>query len=116
MTYSIAEETEQRGVLRVFCAACNFHLGTMRLPTIMRAMSLKGPLICPECRTRKCDYCGRMQEHKILITGQPFGEGSFKICPVCLTFGAEENAPQCEKILILYEAITLTGKEVTPGV
>lgn len=101
MTYAITMATGVRGVHLVSCAACRSDLGTMRGDTIRRAIAAKGPIICPECRLRKCDFCGRLTQRRLPLTGAAYGAGAYRVCPLCVQKKLNQRLPNCEKVLNL---------------
>lgn len=80
MTFSLCSETSLPGVYRVNCANCQLGLGTMNADTIMRALMRRGPIICWQCRLKKCDYCGEVGDWDL-----PFMEGEkYRACFKCV--------------------------------
>lgn len=43
---------------QVFCQCCDGDVGSMTAKTLMRALRMRGNILCPKCRNTKCDYCG----------------------------------------------------------
>lgn len=80
MTFALAKEIPTTGKYEVSCASCLSPVGVMDVPTIMRAISSRGPIICPECRSRKCDYCGKVMKRRLPFVGHSLN----RICTSCV--------------------------------
>lgn len=79
MTYSICERIGELDVFKVCCAACSNDLGTMTSEMIREALRFRGPVICPECRQRKCDFCGFLRVERTQVVGN----NQDRICLPC---------------------------------
>lgn len=52
-------EQYQNATIDPICAACGDSIGGMPMDTYVKAIEYRGPrLLCPDCRTHKCDCCG----------------------------------------------------------
>lgn len=80
MSYALATAILETGQYDVTCAGCYSDIGVMSGPMIREAMWARGPLLCPNCRQRKCDFCGRLVKHKLPFTSYGFA----RICPLCV--------------------------------
>jgi len=98
MSYAITIETGERGIYLVFCAACREDLGTMTMDTIRVAIQVRGPIICPGCRLRKCDFCGVIKRHRLPLTGGPFAAGAYRVCPLCVQMKRNQKLPDFDKV------------------
>ena len=97
MSFAITIETEKRGVYLVFCAVCRWDIGTMKAEDIKRAILAKGPVLCPACRIRKCDFCGVVKKHRLPLTGGAGGAGAWRVCPLCVQMKKNQSWPESEK-------------------
>jgi hypothetical protein len=41
----------------IYCANCNADIGSMTVDQVVKAVAWRGEILCPSCRSRRCDYC-----------------------------------------------------------
>ena len=58
MSFALTRETGLPGIVEVFCTNCTASLETMASEDLLRAIGLKGAVLCPDCRKVACDVCG----------------------------------------------------------
>lgn len=97
MSFALTVGLDRVGVYEVICTHCRESLGTMTTEMIARAIQLKGPILCPGCRLRHCDYCGRITKHRLPSTQGPFASGLYRICPLCVQGRRSMTLPEFEK-------------------
>lgn len=60
ITHALCQEVAPEGVYEVFCINCTSLIGTMRMPAILKAISVtaqKGGILCQPCRNSSCELC-----------------------------------------------------------
>lgn len=101
MTYAIVSESSKGGVFQVICVACREEMGTMHIDDIRHAILAKGPVICPDCRRRKCDYCGELKGKELEKCTGMDGYGIYHICPSCKKMESDYFNPIYTRHMIL---------------
>lgn len=95
MSFALAELIPEVGCYRVFCVACLETFGTMTGDSIARAVHARGPMICPRCRRRHCDFCGRVTTFRL-----SFVQGHrWRTCPVCVQERVTKSVPAFTEIV-----------------
>lgn len=97
MSYVLTVDIDREGVYEVLCTHCRESLGTMPIDIMMGAIRAKGPILCPGCRLRHCDYCGRITRYRLPTTQGAFASGLYRICPLCVQKKSSMKLPEFEK-------------------
>jgi hypothetical protein len=57
-TVRYSPEDESVIVDHVYCLECDDDIGSMTVKTLMAALGLRGQILCTDCRSKRCDFCG----------------------------------------------------------
>lgn len=105
MTYALCVGTSERGIYEVQCACCLKGFGTMKGETIRTAIVSRGPLLCPDCRRKKCDYCGQVLPVAVARV-KTTGDG---ICVECVCRGVNPLEPECRFTFKILKPLPIKG-------
>lgn len=77
----------------VWCLACGQDLGSMTLEQVTRALRWRGDLLCPDCRSRRCDYCGYIGVDELETRAHPDRDG-LKVRKCYWCYEEERETPE----------------------
>jgi len=86
----------------------------MKRTTVQRAVLARGPVICPDCREKHCDFCGLVGEYNLVFAG----DTPARICNDCVHRLKPGGQPQCfcvVKVDVGYMATLGKGQVFAPG-
>lgn len=110
MTYALTIGSRD-GIADVICAECRCDIGTMRLNDVLRAIVYRGPILCLNCRSRHCDYCGHIGKWRLGFASFFGTSGHWRICKLCIQQRRSRDLPACTRTVVSFSGRELAANE-----
>src|SRR4029450_12750356 len=117
--------TFRNATINPICAACQEPIGDMPIDIYIKAVEYRGDhLLCPDCRTHKCDCCGWFLPGQVMRSVLDFDEDYIgNACEACFQWVLPANPTRdhfphfllCQKLNLVYVRYSYENGERVPS-